>query len=378
MEPLIWVSLRALFQFLCFGVTSLMIGYWCFIFGIKDEDLSLVDYKIIEKSKVNDLPVISMCIMNPFLIERLRETNPNISYPIYSMYLKGDFWDDQLATVNYNNVTINISDYLSQTTIRLRNGSLRTNISKAYSIDVTFNGFINDAFFKCFGMKNEDEFYRDIQTVTFYFKPHPLFDGSLRSSHWIGFLIHYPREFLLSSHFKWFINDVKRNATTLRYQILIKDEEILQRRNKAKEPCMEDGKYYDDLVLKRHIEEHECRAPYHMADTGVPTCTTKTQIAASRYEAVGMKAKYPNRPCRIMSKIDWTIEEFYNIGWFHLAIQIEYPDHLKIVKQSKSVDIHAFIGNIGGYIGLFLGNIYNRNISLELVVSMNVFEFISN
>ena len=368
MGALMWVSLRALFQFVCFGVTSFMIGYWCFIFGIKDEDLSLVDYQIIEKSRINDLPVISMCIMNPFLIERLRETNPSISHSLYSKYLKGNFWDDQLASVNYNNVTIDISDYLIQSNIHFRNGSLRTNISNAYSIDVTFNGFINGAFFKCFGMKNEDEYYRDIQSIHFFFKRHPIFDGSMRSFHWIAFLIHYPRGLILSNRFKWFIKDVKNNTRTLRYKIFIYDEEILQRRNKPKAPCVEDGTYYDDLVLKRHIEEHECRAPYQMIDMGVPTCATKAQISASRYERKWMRGKYSNRPCRIMSKASWAIDELENIDWFRLVIQIVYPDQIKIVKQSKSVDIHTFIGNIGGYIGLFLGNIYNGKINIHAII----------
>ena len=36
---------------------------------------------------------------------------------------------------------------------------------------------------------------------------------------------------------------------------------------------------------------------------------------------------------------------------------IEYPQYVRIISQSKDVDIHALIGNIGGYVGLFLGNV---------------------
>ena len=32
-----------------------------------------------------------------------------------------------------------------------------------------------------------------------------------------------------------------------------------------------------------------------------------------------------------------------------------YPKEVKIITQSKEVDFHALIGNIGGYLGLFLG-----------------------
>ena len=39
---------------------------------------------------------------------------------------------------------------------------------------------------------------------------------------------------------------------------------------------------------------------------------------------------------------------------------ISYPDKIKVITQLKSVDAHMLIGNIGGYIGLFLGNSDNH------------------
>ena len=42
-----------------------------------------------------------------------------------------------------------------------------------------------------------------------------------------------------------------------------------------------------------------------------------------------------------------------NETWYLL---IDYPEEVKIITQSRDVDIHSLIGNIGGYLGLFLGN----------------------
>ena len=36
-------------------------------------------------------------------------------------------------------------------------------------------------------------------------------------------------------------------------------------------------------------------------------------------------------------------------------IHIGYPKKMKMITQQQAIDIHALIGNIGGYIGLFLG-----------------------
>ena len=49
----------------------------------------------------------------------------------------------------------------------------------------------------------------------------------------------------------------------------------------------------------------------------------------------------------------------HSIGGHNLWIfLITYHNHwMKIIEQSKEVDIHSLIGNIGGYVGLFLGNI---------------------
>ena len=41
-------------------------------------------------------------------------------------------------------------------------------------------------------------------------------------------------------------------------------------------------------------------------------------------------------------------EEAFNVA-------VTYPEYAKVIEQSKDVDIHALIGNIGGYVGLFLG-----------------------
>ena len=40
-------------------------------------------------------------------------------------------------------------------------------------------------------------------------------------------------------------------------------------------------------------------------------------------------------------------------------LSVSYPNEWKIIRQSQAVDVHALIGNIGGYIGLFLGKIYS-------------------
>ena len=63
--------------------------------------------------------------------------------------------------------------------------------------------------------------------------------------------------------------------------------------------------------------------------------------------------------CEIISKMliaddDWAGSEDSNST---LRVQLEYPETIRVIHLSKEVDVHSLIGNIGGYLGLFLGNI---------------------
>ena len=82
----------------------------------------------------------------------------------------------------------------------------------------------------------------------------------------------------------------------------------------------------------------------------------------SMYEVTAVKNKYYSAPCKIISKIGLDlIEAEYSKSNETMkygdtfTFWVGFPDQIKIITQSKAVDIHQFIGNIGGYIGLFLG-----------------------
>ena len=64
-----------------------------------------------------------------------------------------------------------------------------------------------------------------------------------------------------------------------------------------------------------------------------------------------------------MSNIAFTVDVMVDQrknGRFSPQIYIMYPDKIKIISQVKSIDAHSLIGNIGGYIGLFLGRFFIR------------------
>ena len=110
-----------------------------------------------------------------------------------------------------------------------------------------------------------------------------------------------------------------------------------------------------DLLTKNHASKNGCRAPYLNVDGAFPICNTDKQIKESKMFYGTVKTISFPKPCHRISKIRYDYEiEFPETG--ELRIDITYPEELKIITQSKEVNIHSLIGNSGGYLGLFLGN----------------------
>ena len=133
--------------------------------------------------------------------------------------------------------------------------------------------------------------------------------------------------------------------------------EVLQRRKKGAS-CVSDWQHYDDLVLSKHLETVGCANPYQNGNN--ITCDTQKEKEKAKYkfEINKDKYKYHTDPCQELTNVKYGLEKnifsvFKNDTSLHFGIS--YPDKMKIISQARSVDFHALIGNIGGYIGLFLG-----------------------
>ena len=135
---------------------------------------------------------------------------------------------------------------------------------------------------------------------------------------------------------------------------LITSIEVLKRRNKHNNPCLVDWKHFDGLVLHKHLQTVGCSAPYQ--NTDFPVCTSQEKIQESHYEVIDVRQKYYPEPCQEISNIIYKFQKIPH--WSNesiLTVAVLYPDKMKIVTQQRKVDYQVLIGNIGGYIGLFLG-----------------------
>ena len=131
--------------------------------------------------------------------------------------------------------------------------------------------------------------------------------------------------------------------------------EFIKMRKGRNQDCFFDWKSFDLRLLERHITMKGCRAPYHKhAHPSYPLCRNDTQLKEYAYVYDQVRAEYYPKPCQRITKLDFQTDFKSVSDW---GVIILYPEEVKLITQSKEVDGHALLGNIGGYIGLFLGNI---------------------
>ena len=368
-------AFRLSMKLICISGLICMVGYWLYKFGIEDRDIGVVDYQSLDETDVGR-PVLAICVKNPFLDDEIRLVDSKLNDTIYEKYLIGDLDEPKFHDIEYENVSLDLNEYLVEMAYYHRDGSRTITTKHKKRHESIFNGIINGEFVKCFSPQMETKETYSIKTVKYVYNKSRIFNDlgdSVGEDGRILISLYYPGQFLmkLDDH-----NTI--DSISMWINAEIDDIEFLRARKKRSRDCMVDWKSYDALVLNKHIEKKGCIAPYHGHHNSFLRCRNKTERKRYVYDSDKAKTSYYPPPCHRISKlrvdfdtcrhvdmrtcglhVDMRIFDPHSTGGPNLWIfLITYHNHwMKIIEQSKEVDIHSLIGNIGGYVGLFLGNI---------------------
>ena len=361
MKVLNGILLKHLFTVICIIGAVIMVGYWFYKFDVEDRDIGVVDYVPVEDISDAEIPVPTLCFQNPFLPERLSEISE------YIEYMKGDVFRNESENIDYGNVTLSLNNYLMFSKIKWRNGSIITYGSTHVRQKEIFNGWYAHAFFKCFEVSSNIRGRSKIESIYFYYKRKEIMRDTKKHDGMRYYInMNYPGQFLLTPgpmSLSYIGNDNK--STTL----WINDIEILKSRNSRNRKCtpIDDIGSFDDMVLEKHIGINGCRAPYMKPFKGYPLCDTEEKMTNCIYSYRIARKNYYASACQRLSKIRFG-KQYINQDPKYtdgipptdiFAVGIIYSsEYARIITQSKEVDIHSLVGNIGGYVGLFLGNIF--------------------
>ena len=318
-----------LFKFLCFSATIFMITYWCVEYS-KDNDLASVDYHSLKTLGVVN-PILSLCFENPFLDEKLKSINSVLNKSVYLEFLKGKVDDNgMLQKIGHNNVTLNIENSLKYYYILWKNdsGYIRYPASNKNLVRpmITYNGFLNDHFKKCFGFDLEPTIMNDVRRVkrvytSDIFHEYPgntrPIDGSFSA------IIHYPDQFLLRAHTERLGWRRRTRNESMVMHFKMDMIEYLRRRSKRKKSCMNENKF-DTKIISKYNKLFGCRAVYDISGSNIPLCEGMENISKSIFDGKKADLDQVALPCDSVLDITLEYDEFDDHEKDGIVIAITY------------------------------------------------------
>ena len=400
-------------HFIC---TSATIGFTCFCIHkyFQNEDVSQVTSQEFHKEKDNLYPSVTICTSSIFYDENLQAYGDGVNVSTYSDFMAGKYWDDRLVEVDYDKVTLNFSKYL------LGVGMWTADWS---NVDISQNDRGREYFLYDHRMKvkhNTSEIgrntvelnkwtpyfyhsYRAISqkcfTVDIPYTPLQkvwtfgvVFDGDvfpngIRPSYYeFGVKVHYPGQFLDSKMEKYVWNDQIWGLTpnsseylTMRFQI--QKMEVMKNRNTMINRCHAKWMEQDTRIMFEKLGEVGCRPPWWKYNEDFPVCRSKDTV--KMFQKLNLTNYTP--ACQSIQKILYTYQEFEGVEdwtqeWLDEAnsifeVLLEFQDGTYIeIQRIRAYSIQDLVGDMGGYLGLFLGFAFLQipELSLKICVWIDI------
>jgi hypothetical protein len=143
MEEKRWKCFVALFHLVCWTSTISFISYWVYLFSL-NQDLTVMDYKRYYDDASYKYPMLSLCLRAPFDTIKLQKMSTNVNATSYLEFLEGKHFSTEMLQYDYQNIIVNISEYVVNYWSAWRNTTEKSYTPTDYGIDQfksTFAGF---------------------------------------------------------------------------------------------------------------------------------------------------------------------------------------------------------------------------------------------
>ena len=357
-------------------------SYW------KNEDLCEVSFKTFHDEKGDIYPSLTMCLNTPFKTNELLERSQNVvNASMYESYLLGRYKDVQkFANISYEDVSIQTDDFLVEAYASDKDFSVRDQIQLKEHMTVqswawywgvmkcfTFNVPFKDAKIGSMGIEFKNSIFPN--------------NGQRPTDGWesggMHLFFHYPNQFSRSFPTNkrfWQIRRSNKNSHRLRFYL--KDMEVLRKRQKTDDICLEkDMMQIDDWLTHHIMDQVKCRPPYWndqtISNSTFPVCDTneKLQEAVRHFFNFfyGSKEKYT--PCTEIMKLgidyeepeyDTLKEDTTRISWYYRT------NTFKEIRQMRAYTGMMLLGNVGGFFGVLLGYAFVQVPSLLNIIIRSI------
>ena len=336
-----------IFNFLCIVAAVVLTSYCIYIYWL-DEDLVQIYFKEYHETPDDIYPSLTYCLHDQLIEDRLKSYDKNLSILSYKKFLSGDCnlgrlkwengeeifidpeveWCDNVKRneswidIDYDDVTSTLDDFLLNFIVFFTNDRVRNDLV-SYSM-VNGSLMLEDA--------TTTEEYRNLRKLNYtisvrehdykcftfdlpYVKRKAInkVEITMNADSFPGNIISPRSEyyFITMSYPNQVIRSLERNRIYLRPQIMptncyIQDTfvgsmEVLQRRNKRLEPCLEDWNKHDKHVLENIAQKVGCIPKHWKINSKLEHCWSNEQYKIVHKEYNRIKGAIP--PCRSIEKL---------------------------------------------------------------------------
>ena len=364
------MEFEVIFKIFCmFGAVATAI--WCCYEFAKNEDICEVSYKRFLQDSQSTYPDIF--VLFPYLLNKTAFENlgGGINASMFKEILDGKRWDDRMLEIPLEDVSLKLENYMISSCIK----------SVVFEPCVPIEAITDGMFLG--GLRTHSfQLPRDRPTTfaTFQFRK-SIFSNGIGPATQYDLMIafQYPRRIYRSQgslfHISWPLKEDDRYKNHA-IDFKLRDMEVIQRRQKSGSECLI-ADDYDRIKLEDMILEVGCRPYYLNHSTVNRICKTKKEIddLMTRNVETFFRLKQTEHdipPCSDIQKlqIDHKIEttemtlleehakeRFQDMGndtWFEIRLEIQ-TDTFKEIKQKRAYSSQSLIGNLGGYLGIFIG-----------------------
>ena len=365
MHLTVWKFLHNFFTLLCILTTIALVIWCCYEFS-KNEDVCEILFKNFQEDKDSRLPELTFGLPNRFNETALRRHNHNFNENDYRHFVAGgDYWDEQMLDIDFKDVTMLFEDYQIETCFCGNMISRRRNVCENQTMTIKQTDIFQYSFFTL-----KLPLDMAIYSATVKIKSSIFFDGIRPADGTVFAVFSYPNQVFssISSSFKaW---PVRTNTSTKHYRMkfTLNAMEVIRRRPKNEEECYPVD--YDSKIMENIIENEGCSPLMWFTNRSEPLCRTRNSFKEIHMKTMDQLFRFEKKkkylePCLDIEKlqIDF-VEENIPIaegesgdgeeGWFELDYVIPIQK-FKEIKQARKYSVQSLVGNLGGYIGLFLG-----------------------
>ena len=361
----------------------------CAIRFIQNHSTASFDYKTYHKTTKDVYPSLSLCFtgMGIYDADKLKQIYGIDNVYEYQMYLRGEMWNETMVNVDYDHVTDHLKDSFNEIDVAFdlsgnmpaykwvnqdetSNGTYEPEESDVLSSEsFPLNISQRSALTKCFTFDVSKKTSKKAKRkIIRRFNVSLNVTRSMDVSFALG--MHYPgqttRAIPVYSEVDQSMSIFSGNVSAK--LVIVGVTEIIRRRESSKESCNPDSAKTDEFVYKKMAENLECK-PSHWKEVDHPNiCNTTEAMKKSNFvDRAFVESDDLEPPCDELQDVDVDANSYLRGKLTNSLLNLlENPQSANFlvcftrsiyreVTHVRGYNFEGFIGNGGGYVGLFLG-----------------------